>query len=559
MNTPPASSSATVPRRSNPHRSNAFTRFLSGGGAPVPRSTERRLAACMLVLTGLYLIVELGFNARLLDVVGGLASHDEVERIEVFGRLISGTALALLVLNLQLKKAWRHRWPPLAYLIRIPLVAGLCIGAMYHGQRALIDALVDRSASEDRHRAALLVPMAHLMTTQGFSLTGLALEPEDYRTPQGKTLLATFPLQALSVPELTRRIGENAQPMFEMFAETVRGTPERFHRDYLESRDALRRIYDEDYQEAHRRYESEISGSGLVLHQNRAWWDYQVSLKRKHRRLRPDNVPRNRWAEVRRELHQKGIKVPADWHPGDQRRFEQAVAAKVRIDALDEFHSGSRRKLGIDDKLEPGMSFARFLAHPGIQRKWRESLRLPGVLHLPADPGVEQLTRTVYDPAIVADARELLRERMADPGRYADGGDLETLGRDSYRALIVPPVALAFSLLGAVTHLFKCLAFAAKIAVPVSAPLYWGAFAVYMALMIALPLRLDNQVTRQPLFERLGEQTRAELGMPAGPFTAGALRWTAQFQPYFYPVNEFVRVRMLGGYPYGYGDAAGAP
>ena len=496
---------------------------------------------------------------RLLDVVGGLASHDEIERIEVFGRLISGTALALLVLNLQLKKAWRHHWPPLTYLIRIPLVAALCIGLMYYGQRTLIDTLVDRSSAEDRSRAALLVPMTHLMSTQNFELKGLALSTEDYGTPQGKTMLATFPLQALSVPELTQRIGESAQTMFELFAETIRGTPEQFHRDYLESQDELKRIYDKDYRSANQRYEYDTTNPGLSIHLDRAWWDYTESLKRKNRRLRPENVPRNRWAEVRRELHQKGIRVPADWHPNDRRRSNRAATVKVRADALKEFRRESGRKLGIEGGLEPGMSFNQFLAHEGIQQKWRESLRLPNDLHLPTNPRVEQLVASVYDPAIIADGKELMRERMAESSRYGDGSDLETVGKDSYRALIVPPVALAFSLLGAITHVFKCLAFAAKAAAPISAWLYWGGFAAYMTVMLAVPLKLDNQVTRQPLFERLSEQTREGLGTPAGPITASALRWTAQFQPYFYPVNEFVRVRMLGGYTYGYEGADRTP
>jgi len=33
---------------------------------------------------------------------------------------------------------------------------------------------------------------------------------------------------------------------------------------------------------------------------------------------------------------------------------------------------------------------------------------------------------------------------------------------------------------------------------------------------------------------------------------ASGIRWTTQAQPYFYPLNEFVRTRLLFGLTYGY-------
>ena len=76
---------SSSPSSDDPHLASNTRRPHTGDFARIPRTVERRLALYMLVLTGIYLIVELGFNARLLDVVGGLASHDEIERIEVFG------------------------------------------------------------------------------------------------------------------------------------------------------------------------------------------------------------------------------------------------------------------------------------------------------------------------------------------------------------------------------------------------------------------------------------------------------------------------------------------
>lgn len=50
----------------------------------------------MLCLISICLVFELGFNACLLDVAVGSATHDEVDHIEKYGRIISGVALTLL-------------------------------------------------------------------------------------------------------------------------------------------------------------------------------------------------------------------------------------------------------------------------------------------------------------------------------------------------------------------------------------------------------------------------------------------------------------------------------
>ena len=53
----------------------------------------------ILALTVAYLLCELAFNARLLDVVGGRQA-ESVHALEHYGRLLSGTAVALFVLQI---------------------------------------------------------------------------------------------------------------------------------------------------------------------------------------------------------------------------------------------------------------------------------------------------------------------------------------------------------------------------------------------------------------------------------------------------------------------------
>ncbi len=51
----------------------------------------------LLPLTIAYLLFELAFSARLLDIAGGLSTRDELDAIEFAGKTLSGCALALLI------------------------------------------------------------------------------------------------------------------------------------------------------------------------------------------------------------------------------------------------------------------------------------------------------------------------------------------------------------------------------------------------------------------------------------------------------------------------------
>jgi len=56
----------------------------------------------VIILTLIYLICELAFNSRLLDLVGSLSTPDDIHSMERYGRALTAIAAALLVLQLVL-------------------------------------------------------------------------------------------------------------------------------------------------------------------------------------------------------------------------------------------------------------------------------------------------------------------------------------------------------------------------------------------------------------------------------------------------------------------------
>ncbi|MCS5517522.1 hypothetical protein NWF32_29760 [Pseudomonas qingdaonensis] len=176
-------------------------------------------------------------------------------------------------------------------------------------------------------------------------------------------------------------------------------------------------------------------------------------------------------------LDDKGIQVSDNWQPGDRAGFNLAVAKRVQGHASGAYGTELFKHIQ-GDWIKPGLSRQGFFADPAIQQRWRSALYLPDSLSLKPDWSLDAYEQAIYRPTLRLDAQQLLEERLVEPARYGERNDKADIGRDSYRALIVPMIALLFSLLGAFTHLFKCTLFALRAVRPVPRRAYWGALAV---------------------------------------------------------------------------------
>ena len=516
-------------------------------GVAPPTKPVRQAAGLMFILTTIYLVWELAFNARLLDVIGDVGDFDQVEALEVWGRLISGAALALVYLGARLGRHAKTGWTPqsLGFFrwTKMLITCAILMTVVFFGQKWIIDQLVNASTAEARRRAAVLVPMTSLVKAGQVQFPSLQLGVQDFESPQGKTFLATLPLQTMSHPDLFTRIEEvGVDRLFGAYAQNVRGSAEDFHQNYLKSVSALEETYRGPYQEASRKYQNAI-GAGAAQRKAQAWADYERRLAQQRRGLRPNNVPRMYWARVRNDVVNSGVPVPKNWAPSDRATFNAAMDREIRERALNEFRMQSRMQMGVADAIDPGLSLAGFLASQGVAQSWRASLSLPdGMVPVPG-LDVSRFERVVYEPTIAGDVKRLVKTNYAKVEDYERGRPQFRAGERAYRALIVPPVALVFSLMGAMTHIFKIVLLALKIFRTVPTAVYWGSLGGYFFLMGMIPLLITNNVTQQRLFKDLEGYTSK--GMAAGPVVAAGVRWATQFQPFFYPVNEFARTRIL--------------
>lgn len=148
---------------------------------------NRKLALMLLLVP--YLLVELAFNHRLLTLTAGTLDNEALRGVEIWGRIISGVGLGLLLWTFAIGQLL----PKLSGMAALLLSLGIGIFCMWHGQRAAIDYWVDQAPMRDKQISlalSMLAPVAamgqlgtghgQLMTrpaSEGLKLTVASLFP----------------------------------------------------------------------------------------------------------------------------------------------------------------------------------------------------------------------------------------------------------------------------------------------------------------------------------------------------------------------------------------------
>ncbi|MDR3397423.1 MAG: hypothetical protein P4M06_07660 [Pandoraea sp.] len=328
------------------------------------RNTLLKQTAFLIVVTLVYLTFELGFNGRLLDVVGGTATIDDVHHIEVYGRTLSGIAAALFVLQwLMGKRTKSGKGSPGLGTIAIACLVTIVV--VYFAIKTFVDVLVTTRDAEFRRIAANTILLQRSLVEGRLQLEGLTGNDTVFAKPQGKAFLALFPVLAVSVDRLDEKTRAVKATLVREAVRREIGGAKGYYDSY---RDAMKQVHDN-----WSKYAAIIPDSdpGLKAEQQRAWNDYLSRLSR--RGWQPGTVPgyaRGRVsASVRRDLPA----LPANWHPSDMLSFYGAAAVKYRQAAARKVHS-------VDvggETIPPGLSYEAFVARPGVQKELRKSLGLP--------------------------------------------------------------------------------------------------------------------------------------------------------------------------------------
>ncbi len=502
------------------------------------------------LLTALYLCFELGFNARLLDVVGSAATESQLHDIERYGRVLSGIAVALVVLQWSLAKRARSAdgSPRSMAIVFWCLVT---VGVVFGTLQLFVNLVVDHSSPSFRRTALNIVLVQRALVKGGVELDGLDDDPRLFTRPEGKAFLALFPVMATSVERLDEKISAAKLQLISRQIADRLGGPAGQHKDYLQ---AIERTQAQ-WQRYRKIPGAQDINAEIARQQDRAWADYIAELGK--RGWTPATVPSYGRDSVRRKVRSK-VPVSADWDLSDEIGFREAVAGQVRRRTSD----GGVTVRGT--KVPAGLGWNEFLAHAAVQAEVRDALKLPASITVRASyRSAQEFERDFFIPSVKELARKQLLQYEAPVESFADGQPNEQSGRDAARAALVPPIALFFSLLGAVGHISKLAYLVLRLTISALPSLagrvryLWVAPLSVLALTWTALSLLDNVVTESRLYAYMRTQMVSKDASDVSHqirtrLLSNALHVVAVGQGYGYPLNETVRTRLLGNITYGY-------
>lgn len=512
----------------------------------------------LIVLTALYLCFELAFNARLLDLVGGMADADELHHIERYGRSLSGIAVALVVLQIMLSRRAKLgiAGPSNA---KIFVFCGIAAVLTYIALQSLVDSVVESRSAEFRKASTSIVLVQRGLIDGQVELDGLVDKPHLFATPEGKAFLALFPALVISVDRLEDKIHSAKLQLLAHRTGQEMGGPQGYYKHYVEAMNQTQAQW-----QKYRTHGNVDTAQNLEEQQDKAWSDYLNDLGK--RGWTPTTVPSYARGKVAATVRQR-IPVPHNWLPDDEVRFREAVAVQFK-------RRVSAAKAGAKN-IPPGLDYPAFVAHPEVQAELRKQLKLPdGVVVASSYKNGASFDRELFSVVRDKYAKQELVRYDSPVSEFAFGGKQYQLGLSAARAALVPPMALFFSLLGAIGHFTKLIFLLAKAifqAIPAlrnRQKYLWLLPLCVLVVNWVILSNLENDVTQSRLYIHMMKQTQTNQDQKQDPrkdqqhdqdsqpllrkVLGNALHVVAIGQAYGYPINEHIRTHVLGGISYGY-------
>jgi hypothetical protein len=408
----------------------------------------------MIVLTGLYLSVEVPFATYLVHIVGGQSSTADIHKVEEFGRLLTGVAVFIAVLGLIAPRFSENRASFKQVLFTSTMTAAITIFGTFHLLN-FYGTLSAELASEDDLRSAYVGMLARRAIAEDGA--------GDLRPGEADAAWRAFVATAAStsnIPNLIAATGSNVQQL--VADETVRtvGTPS-------EMRD---RFFGAAFDEVRRSYNEYVAGSNAYSNAirnverdgSREWDKYITDLRERF----PDGIPRRGWttASIRNKVKER-LPVSSEWDIVDRSGF-MAAYRKVAVKEIKFAYADKITSLlGADAFLEPGLSFSGFLADNDVQKVVRSNIKRDigvdiGSVVVTPEMSSASFDAHIYRPYLSKVANDLADVAIDNGERLS--GSQRTVAKMAYQAATLPATALLLSLAGAALHVFKFTSYLAQ-------------------------------------------------------------------------------------------------
>lgn len=154
---------------------------------------------------------------------------------------------------------------------------------------------------------------------------------------------------------------------------------------------------------------------------------------------------------VRSFLQEKGIEMPINWKANNYTMFREEFINSASNELDDEFNRLIEASFGVALSLD--LNADEFVSSPPIQSRLHEALNpLDTDILIKLDLSPVEFRDAIIKPHYLAYANNERKRLFGDVNELANGGAREEEGKRFVRALIVPPIAMGFSLFFALVN-----------------------------------------------------------------------------------------------------------
>lgn len=482
-------------------------------------------------VTAVYILFELAFNTRLVDVAGGMPTKAQITDLELHGGLVSAAGASVFFWRLLCSfRNIRGLWLAGSLALTVLLIGP----AVFFGQRMAVSHLASSASPQEMKRAVVSATVAKAMQRCVAVIKGLDINCSESQTPEWKTFNALLTSLGYVSGSLLDSASDKADLIVTALAEAEAGNSvSAYRREYAPKVNDLRRRFNGEYRDASKKMSE---ASNQVQDPEEAWFEYQRELNAQP--FTAESANEQERTAVINKLRTRGVAVSTEWRLKDKAEFMQGLPQN---NANTEFRRRADEIFGRTTSIQPGLGWEAFSGHHDVQRYVKDELirsgtrfKIPeGKLDLDADQ--EKFASTMFIPAVQADEKRAIEKLKMPVNSYESTGKNHQDGYEAIRAVIIPPLAMSFSLFFGLMNFISLLGQL----LPISA---FGSMAVRTALVTGvavLPMMMDNKVTSSVAYKTIEKEVHIQL-----PVMSYGISWAIRAEPIFYGVVRNVRASL---------------
>lgn len=222
-----------------------------------------------ILLNLAYLVVELSFNARVLDLSSGESAITDFSTLEVYGRTISASGATLLAWRLLVP--YHDKLNLSRMVIKFFLIGLIVFPLVFIGQKKIVDELVNQSSAETRRSAEILTLLKYGIANGFVEIDELALDELTLLSAEGKMFITLSGLLAYNSRHMLEVLEKELEKIADYAMVTEkRQVSNRQYRNYQYVRERILQHYAEYLQQVNRleQRQTEAYAKSVKIYEN---------------------------------------------------------------------------------------------------------------------------------------------------------------------------------------------------------------------------------------------------------------------------------------------------